>query len=187
MAATLSDNAIANISHKSIPYACLANLNATIGDFESLASQISRLKKEILEKEAAILKEILDRVTPLVHFLSKDYEAYYRRELVILTTREEVQLEETSGFYSEYRLILYENGLLVKAHRYGEWSRGPRPGWELTDEEELIPQSAIKKFGLPTIAECLIKAFEEADSTIILREELKKRLGELTKVLEALE
>ncbi len=68
--------------------------------------------------------------------LSIDYEQCYRREIVILTNEERVQLEKDLGFFSEYRLILYENGLLVRMHRYGEWSEGLRPGWENTDELE---------------------------------------------------
>jgi hypothetical protein len=183
---SLSEGAAASIMNKAVPQGNLADLCAALGDFESLAVQVSDLKEETLEKEASVLKAILDRVTPLVPVLSRDFESYYRRELVILTEREEVKFEKSAEFYSEYKLVLYENGLLVRIHRYGEFSEGPRPGWELTNEEEFTPLSAIIAFGLPAIADGLIKTFGWANTSIILKEELEARLKTLVKVLEAL-
>ncbi len=90
------------------------------------------------------------------------------------------------GFFSEYRLILYENGLLVRTHRYGEWSEGPRPGWENIDEDELTPEAAITAFGLTAISDGLIKVLGQASSIVILKEKLEGRLSALTKILEAL-
>lgn len=185
-AASISDNAAASIMNKAFSAGDLADLCAALGDFESLTIQISGLKTETQEKEAEVLKAILDRVTPLVPVLSRDFESYYRRELVILAEREEVRFEKNTEFYSEYKLVLYENGLLERIHRYGEFSEGPRPGWELTNEEEFTPLAAIIAFGLPAIAEGLIKAFEWANSSVILKEELEARLKTLVKVLEAL-
>ncbi len=164
----------------------IANLCNALGDFEGLAGQITGLKQETQERESQVLKAILYRITPLVSVLSRDFESYYRRELVILTEREEVRLENNTAFYSEYKLVLYENGLLWRIHRYGEFSEGPRTNWELADEEEFTPRAAIIAFGLPAIAEGLIKAFEWANSSIILKEELEAKLAALSGVLEAL-
>jgi len=183
-ASTTSGDTAASI--KAASQETIADLCAALGDFESLTIQISGLKKDTLEKEAVVLKAILDRVTPLVSVLSSDFESYYRHELVILTEREEVRFEKDTEFYSEYKLVLYENGLLERIHRYGEFSDGLRPGWELTNEEEFTPLAAIIAFGLPAIAEGLIKTFEWANSAIILKEELEARLKTLVEVLEAL-
>ncbi|HSD57829.1 MAG TPA: hypothetical protein VLB04_06575 [Methanotrichaceae archaeon] len=119
----------------------------------TLAARIAYLKKETLDREAAVLKAILEKVMPLVPLLSSDCEQYYRREIVILTNEERVQLEKGLGFFSEYRLILYENGILVRMHRYGEFSEGLRLGWENADEDVLTPQAAITAFGLESYFE----------------------------------
>jgi hypothetical protein len=65
----------------------------------------------------------------IVPLLSKGFERYYRSEIVILTREERIPLEEGSGFFSEHKLIFYENGVLVKIHRYGEWSEGSHSGY----------------------------------------------------------
>ncbi|HSD57013.1 MAG TPA: hypothetical protein VLB04_02440 [Methanotrichaceae archaeon] len=91
------------------------------------------------------------------------------------------------GFFSEYRLILYENGVLVRMHRYGEWSEGLRAGWENVDEDEITPQAAITAFGLTAISEGLMEVLGEAPSIVILKEELEGRLVALIKILDALQ
>ncbi len=186
VASTLSKNAPTGLGQNAISQNPLADLSTALDDFGSLAAKISELKSQALVREAVVLKVILEKVTPLVPLLSKNYETCYRRKLEILAKEERVQLEKNAGFYSEHKLILYENGLLVKAHRYGEWSEGLHPGWELTEEEEQTPQAAIISFGLDAIAEGLIKAFKEAPQVIILKEDLESRLAALTRVLEAL-
>jgi len=163
----------------------LTELSTALDDLGSLAARVSELKREVLAGEAEVLKAIMEKIVPLVPLLSKDYESCYRRELVILTKEERVQLEKTSGFYSEHKLVLYENGLLVRIHRYGEWSEGPRPGWEIIEEGELTPQAAITTFSLSDIADGLIKVLGEASSIVILKDELETRLAALTEVLEA--
>ncbi len=164
----------------------LTELSTALDDLGSLAARVSKLKREVLAGEAEVLKAILEELVPLVPLLSKNYESCYRRELVILAKVERVQLEKTSGFYSEYKLVLYENGLLVRRHRFGEWSEGPRPGWEMTEEDELTPQAAITASSLSAIADGLIKVLSEASSMVILKDELEARHAALTEVLEAL-
>lgn len=164
----------------------LSGLSTALDELQPKAAKIADLKRDTLEKEAAVLKAILEKVTPLVPLLSKDCEQCYRREIVILTREERIQYEKDLGFFSEYKLILYENGLLVRMHRYGEWSEGPRPGWENIDEDELAPEAAITAFGLTAISEGLIKALGKASSIVILKEKLEGRLSALTKALEAL-
>ncbi|MGA9100247.1 MAG: hypothetical protein WB392_15095, partial [Methanotrichaceae archaeon] len=87
----------------------LSELTSSLTELQPLASKLIDLKKQTLEKEASILKAILEKLTPLVPLLSKDYEQCYRREIVILAREERVQLDDF-GFFSEHRLILYENG-----------------------------------------------------------------------------
>ena len=164
----------------------LSELNTTLAELQPLASRIADLKKETLDKEAIVLKAILEKATPLVPLLSEDCEQHYRREIVILTSEERVQLEDGLGFFSEHRLILYENGLLARTHRYGEWSEGSRLGWENTDEVVLTPEAAIIIFGLTAISKGLIKALGDASSMAILKEKLEGDLVALTKTLEAL-
>ncbi len=165
----------------------LAELNAVLADFEPLAAKVTELKKETLKKEAQVLAAILERVTPLVPILSKDYELYYRHEIVIITNITQVPLEQNAYFYSENKLILYENGSLVRMHRYGEFAGGHRPGWELIEEHSLTASSAAEVFGLNAIAAGIVRVLKEASEIIILTEELEARLMELTKVLEVLQ
>jgi len=182
-------------------------LMTLINELHPLSSRIADLKKQTLEKEASLLKAILDKLTPLVPLLSEDYEPHYRREIVILTSEERVQLEAFS-FFSEYRLVLYENGLLVRTHRYGQSMDHGQPmsngrsmdhgqsidkpmeasqvGWENTDEDVLTPEAAILAFGFTDISKGLIKALGEASSMITLKEELECDLAALTKALESL-
>jgi hypothetical protein len=167
----------------------IANLCAEIGDFEELAGQISSLKADALQKEAEVLKAILERVAPLVPILSKKYEAFYRPVLVILTLRDEVPLPRQEGayFFSEHRLNFYEDKSLVRTHRFGQWTGGPLPGWQLEEEDGLDPAGAVSVFGLPAIVVGLMKIFQEARETTILKSEMEERLSALTNVLKALQ
>jgi hypothetical protein len=183
-APNLSENVL--IAPDPVTTGMLSDLSTALDELTPLATRIAGLKKETLDREAAVLKAILVKVTPLVPLLSRDCEQYYRREIVILTREGRVQLEKGYGFFSEYRLILYENGLLVRAHRYGEYSEGLHPGWENSDEDVLTPQAAIMAFGLTAISGGLIKVLGEASSVVILKEKLESKLTILTKALEAL-
>ena len=167
----------------------IANLCAVLGNFEGLAGQISDLKAETLQKEAGVLKAILERIAPLVPILSKKYEAFYRPVLTILTIKDEIPLPRPEGayFFSEHQLTFYEDKSLMRTHRFGQWTGGQLPGWVLSEEDELTAECAVRAFGLPAIAEGLIKLFQEAQQTIILKEELKERLSALTAALEALQ
>ncbi len=164
----------------------LSDLSIALDELAPLAARIADLKKETLDREAAVLKAIMEKVTPLVPLLSYDCDQYYRREIIILTREERVPLENGYGLFSEYRLILYENGLLVRTHRYGEFSEGLHLGWENEDEDVLTPQAAIVAFGLAAISGGLMKVLGEASSMVILKERLEGRLAVLTKALEAL-
>ncbi len=165
----------------------LSDLSIALDELAPLVPRIANLKQETLDREAAVLKAILEKVTPLVPLLSDDCDQYYRRETVILTREERVQLEKGYGFFSEYRLILYENGLLVRMHRYGECSEGLRLGWENEDEDVLTPQAAIAAFGLAAISEGLVRVLGEASSMVVLKEKLEGRLAALTRILDALQ
>ena len=181
-----SENAVL-IAIDSVTTGTLSELSTTLDELQPLASKIADLKKETLEKEAAVLKAILEMATSLVPLLSEDCEQHYRREIVILNREERVQLEEGLGFFSEHKLILYENGLLARTHCYGEWSEGSRLGWENTDEDVLTPEAAITAFGFTAISKGLIKVLDEASSMVILKEKLEGDLAALTKALEVLQ
>ncbi len=169
----------------------LSELTTSLAELQPLAPKIADLKNETLEKEAAILKAILEKLTHLVPLLSEDCEQCYRREIVILTDEERVQLDDF-GFFSEHRLILYENGLLVRTHRYGQSMdhgqsmEASHVGWENTDEDVLTPEAAIIAFGFTAISQGLTKALEEASSMAALKEMLEEDVAALTKALEAL-
>ena len=182
----IATDSINTIASDSATANTLSELSTALAELQPLATKIADLKKQTLEREAAVLKAILEKVTPLVPLLSDDCEHHYRREVVILAIEERVQLEEGLSFFSEHRLILYENGLLVRTHRYGESSEGLHPGWENTDEVVLTPEAAIIIFGLTAISKGLIKALGEASSMAILKEKLEGDLVALTKTLEAL-
>ncbi|MGA9100323.1 MAG: hypothetical protein WB392_15485 [Methanotrichaceae archaeon] len=182
----IATDSIDTIAIDSATTGTLAELSTALNELQPLASRIANLKKEALEKEAIVLKAILEKIAPLVPLLSDDCEHHYRREVVILAREERVQLEEGLSFFSEHKLILYENGLLARTNRYGEWSEGSRLGWENTDEVVLTPEAAIIIFGLTAISKGLIKALGEASSMAILKEKLEGDLVALTKTLEAL-
>ncbi len=183
-APNLSENALLLAANPVTP-GMLSGLNTALNELQPLAPRIADLKKETLDREASVLKAILEKVTPLVPLLSIDYEQCYRREIVILTREERVQLEKGYGFFSEYRLILYENGLLVRVHRYGKCSEGLRLGWENEDEDVLTPQATVMAFGLAAISGGLMKALGEASSMVIFKETLEGRIAALTRALGA--
>ena len=171
--------------------AAVASLCASLSDFESLALSVSSLKTETAKREAEILKEILARVTPLVSIIGRGGESYYRRDIIILTELEDCPLgvDSPHRFFSEHKLVLYENGLLMRIHRFGEAAGRDerRVCWDMTEESELSAEAAIAAFGLAVITTGLMRAFEEATLTIVLKEELESRLKALAKVLEALQ
>ena len=185
-ATNLSENAVL-VATNPVAIGMLSGLNTALDELQPLALRIADLKKETLDREASVLKTILEKVTPLVPPLSDDYEQCYRREIVILTRAERVQLEKGFGFLSEYRLILYENGLLIRMHRYGDCSEGLHLGWENEDEDVITPHAAITAFGLTAISEGLIRVLNNAPSIVILKEELEGRLAALTRILDALQ
>ena len=76
-----------------------------------------------------------------------------------------------------------------RIHRFGEAAgRDERHiCWDMTEESELSAEAAIAAFGLAAITKGLMRAFEEATLTIVLKEELESRLKALAKVLEALQ
>lgn len=171
---------------KQISPLSLTELNSNLADFESLAAKVTELKKETLEKESQVLVAILQRITPLIPILTDESEPYQRRELIIITDETAVPIDSNAQFYSEKKLILYENGSLIRSHRYGESSKALRLGWELTDMLELTPQIAISCFGLDAIAVGIIRTLKKATEMIILTEELEARLIELTRILAVL-
>ncbi|MGA9097523.1 MAG: hypothetical protein WB392_01165 [Methanotrichaceae archaeon] len=181
-----SENAVL-IATDSVTTGMLSELSTTLDELQPVVSKIIYLKKETLKKEAAVLKAILEKLTPLVPLLSEDYEPVYRRVIVILTREEKIRLEDGLSFFSEYRLILYENGLLVKTHRYGQSMEGLHLGWENTDDDVLTPEAAIIIFGFEAISKGLIKALGEASSMAILKEKLECDLEALTKALYTLQ
>ncbi|MGA9100230.1 MAG: hypothetical protein WB392_15010 [Methanotrichaceae archaeon] len=180
-----SENAVL-IASDSVTTSMLSELTTSLAELQPLAPKIADLKNETLEKEASILKAILEKLTPLVPLLSEDCEQCYRREIVILTNEERVQLDDF-GFFSEHKLILYENGLLVRAHRYGQLSEGLQFGWENTDEDVLTPEAAITAFGFTAISKGLMRILEEASSMVALKEELEGEVAAFAKVLEVLQ
>lgn len=130
------------------------------------------------------MEAIIKRVTPLIPLLSKAYEHYYRRRIILSHDRITVPIDGEAYFYSENKLILYENGQLVRTHRYGDCRESHGPGWELTDEFPLTASAAVVAIGLDAIAAGIIGVLKEASKTIILPKELEARLVALLKVLE---
>ncbi len=186
-ASLIATDSINTMAADSVTAGMLSELSTALDELYPLAPKITDLKKETLEREATVLKAILEKATSLVPLLSEDYEQCYRREIVILTRGERIQLDEGLGFFSEYRLILYENGLLVRTHRYGEFSECLHLGWENTDEVVLTPEMAINIFGFKAISTGLRKTLCEASSMVILKEKLEGDLAALAKALDTLQ
>lgn len=185
MAASALSGDVEEIRQTSPP--SLAELNAVLADIEPLAAKVEELKKETLEKESQVLAAILQRIVPLIPILTDESEPYQRRELIIITDETAVPIDANAHFYSEKKLILYENGLLIRSHRYGESSKALRPGWELSDTLELNPQMAVSCFGLDAISAGIVKLLKETLENFIFPDALTARLEELAKVLEALQ
>ena len=160
-----------------------ANVNVVLDGLDALAGMVD-LKNETLEKETAVLEAIIKRVTPLIPLLSKAYEHYYRRRIILSHDRITVPIDGEAYFYSENKLILYENAQLVRTHRYGDYRESHGPGWELTDEFPLTASAAVVAIGLDAIAAGIIGVLKEASKTIILPKELEARLVALLKVLK---
>jgi len=169
----------------------LSELTASLADLQPIASRIADLKTETLEKEASILKAILEKLTLLVPLLSEDYEECYRREIIILTSEERLQLDDFS-FFSEHWLVLYENSLLARMHRYGQSMNHGQSmeashiGWENIDEDVLTPEAAIIAFGFTAISKGLMRILGEASLMVIFKEELEGEVAALAEALEAI-
>jgi len=164
--------------------ASLYEINQSLGEFAPLAAKISGLKKDILEKEAEILAEILEKITSLVPLLTPQLEFYNRCRLVILTESREVPLFTGGYFFHEGELVLYENGDLVRELRYG--SHGNHISWEDTESMKLTAEGAILLFGLDSIAESLAKVLRDVATVRILTREVEGRLEVLVKHLMSL-
>ncbi|WP_334102840.1 hypothetical protein [Methanothrix soehngenii] len=164
-----------------------ANVNVVLDGIESLAARMVDLKNETLEKETAILEAIIKRVTPLLPLLSKNQVHSCRCRIIIAHDRIDAPLDGRAYFYSESDLILYENGQLVRTHRYGDFRASPGEGWEIFDEYPLDASTAIEAIGLDAIVTGIINALEEAEETIILPIEVEARLIALSKILEGLQ
>ncbi|MGA9099957.1 MAG: hypothetical protein WB392_13610 [Methanotrichaceae archaeon] len=179
-------SSISGNTEHALPKASMASfeeINRALDDLQPLAPRINELKKEILEKEVEVLKAILEKVTPLIPLLSKDYEACYLHDLTILENTQMVNFEGDAAFYSEHMLILYENGRLIDQHRYGETITSSRIGWEIIDEIELSAMAAISAYGLEAIAVGLTKVIKAASQIAVLKDELELNLDTLINTL----
>ncbi len=172
-------------SSPSLSLPASANVNAVLDGLDALAGMVD-LKNETLEKETAVLEAIIKRVTPLIPLLSKAYEHYYRRRIILSHDRITVPIDGEAYFYGENELILYENGQLVRTHRCGDYRESHGPSWEHTDEFPLTASAAVVAIGLDAIVTGIINALEEASETIILPQEVAARLIALSKILEDL-
>ncbi len=85
----LSEN-LALIAPDPVTPGMLSDLSTALDELAPLAARIAALRKETLDREAAVLKAILEKVTPMVPLLSDDCDQYYRREIIILTHEERV-------------------------------------------------------------------------------------------------
>ena len=162
------------------------NVNAVLDDLDTLAARVTDLKKETLEKETAVLEAIIKRVVPLIPLLSKTQVYSCRCRITIAHDRTDAPLDGGAYFYSESDLILYENGQLVRTHRYGDFRVSPGQSWEYLDEHLLNAAAVVEAFGLDAVVAGIIKALEEAEETIILPPEVEDRLAALSKILEDL-
>ena len=163
-----------------------ANVNAFLSGLDALADRVTDLKKETLEKKTAVLEAIIARVVPLIPLLNNPQVYSCRCRIIIAHDRIDAPLDGGAYFYSESDLILYENGQLVRTHRYGYFRVSPGQGWEIFDEYPLDASTAIEAIGLDAIVTGIINALEEASETIILPLEVEARLIALSKILEDL-
>jgi hypothetical protein len=164
--------------------AALTGINAALDALSPLPGKIALLKKEILQREAEALAQILEKAAPLVPLLD-DSEPYYRKSITIFSKSESVPLDIDRSFSSNVRLVLYEDGRLTRALRFRETcTRGF--GWEQEEEEELGCALAVSLYGLDAIASGLAGALE-LGSIKALHGKLEKQLLAMTKILEALQ
>ena len=163
------------------------NVNTFLDGLDVLAARVTDLKKETLEKETAVLEAIIARVVPLIPLLDRNQVHSCRCRITITHDRIEAPLDGGAYFYSESDLILYENGQLVRAHRYGDFRVSPGQSWEYLDEHLLNAAAVVEAFGLDAIAAGIVKALEEASEMIILSTEAETRLVALSKILEDLQ
>ncbi len=164
--------------------ASLAGLNSALDEISPLPKKIATMRKEILQREADALGQILQKVAPFI-FLLDDCEPYYRKSITILNRSERVPFDDDRSFCSEARLVLYEDGRLTRALRFSETcTRGF--GWEQEDEEELDCAAAIFLYGLDAIVSGLAKALNELPSIKIMHQDLEERLEAVTKIQEVL-
>jgi len=164
--------------------ASLAGLNSALDEISPLPKKIATMRKEILQREAEALGQILQKVAPFV-FLLDDCEPYYRKSITILNRSERVPLDDDRSFCSEARLVLYEDGRLTRALRFSETcTRGF--GWEQEEAEELDCAAAVSLYGFDAIVSGLAKALNELPSIKIMHQDLEERLEAVIKIQEVL-
>ncbi len=165
--------------------ASLAKVNAALEDLSPLPAKIALQRKETLQREAAALEAILQKIAPFVPLLD-DCEPNFRKSITIFSKSERVPLDDDRSFSSDLRLVLYEDGRLTRARRFRETCTMGF-GWEQEEEEELDCAAAVALYGLEAIASGLAGALEELPAVRTVHQDLEERLSEMAKILEALQ
>lgn len=185
----------------------LAELIAKLNEIQPLAANVATLKTSTIEKEAEALTAILERIRPLLgvtaHSIktgyhtsgqqfSKEHVHYHDEKGLILINsfEQECTDRDTRGDYSGWQLVLFADGGMKTLERAGDWSRwqGESSGWQITEEEDIAPEEAVRRYGLKRIMDGLADELKEATETLKSRQSAyQSRLELVDKVREVLQ
>jgi len=172
---------------QTVPHSAFNMLNMTLRNLEPLAEEISQLRRSVREQEAEALEHILKRIWGLLPLLNGEQESYYRDRITLIEREERVQTGADDGYRNRSELIFYEDQRLVLVHTVEYWGHATARVCTVSEEYELSCLDAVKSFGLNPIAEGLLKSIKSIESFIATRDELKSRLENLIKILEAIQ
>jgi hypothetical protein len=185
----------------------LAELIAKLDEIQPLAANVATLKASTIEQEAEALTSILEKIKPLLgvtaHSIKTGYHTsgqqfskehvHYddQKGLVLINSFEqECTDRDTRGDYLGWQLILFADGSMKTLERAGDWSRwqGESSGWQISEEEDITPEEAVRRYGLKRIMDGLANELQEATEGLKSRQAAyQSRLELVGKVREVLQ
>lgn len=178
----------------------LSCLTAKLEEVAPLAKDVAALRDETVEKEAAALDALLQKMAPLMSTFAGQIEVSYfcsgnpyspehrrfadKMGLVVVDQfGRECEDKDTRGEYIGYQVVLWSDCRFTIRRRSGGWSRwqGEPSEWSITEEQDLTVRDVVECYGLRPIALSLTEHVDRA------AEELKEKMAEYQERLDMIE
>jgi hypothetical protein len=163
----------------------LSELIAGLDEIAPLAAKVGELRNLTVAEETEALEKILEKVKPILpvisykiksgyyssgqQFHSPTYSYFSDSGLVLIDEFSEVCTDrDTRGDFAGWQLALLRDGRLMAYERQGDWSRwqGESSQWSADEEEDITPETAIRRYGLKTIVDGLADELKDASERL---------------------